>query len=83
MKQEVELAELHAEARKLLMEMQRPGPDKHYWTMVSTDCGGYVETYERALPHGMLVLTVMKYSNAPACSMVFVPAAPHPGQERL
>lgn len=61
--------------------MSRDKPS--YWTWVGDDRDGYVQTYERRMPHGTLVLTlVFRSADGVSTSMVFVPAAPHPGQER-
>lgn len=61
------------------------------WNLVARDAipdrGLYISTFERRLPHGTLVMTLTESGNdigdPVATSMVFVPAAPHPGQERL
>ncbi len=59
------------------------------WTRVAIDRyeDVTISTYERQFPHGSLVLVVTECGGsveAPmGTSLVFVPAAPHPGQERL
>lgn len=62
-----------------------------YWKLVARlddhDQVLCISTYERSLPHGVLVLTITESGNSVGgpvtSSLVFVPAAPHPGQGRL
>lgn len=53
-----------------------------FWTLVGSDRNGSLYTYEHRMPHGTLVLTVSTIGDGSSMSMAFVPAAPHPGQER-
>lgn len=55
-----------------------------YWTVVEQDHDDHlVKTYEHRMPHGTLILVETHWNSCLATSMVFVPAAPHPGHGRL
>lgn len=55
-----------------------------YWTCIDANNNNHNQTtHEHRMPHGTLVLVETHWNSCLATSIVFIPAAPHPGQERL